>query len=97
MNLSVMSLTLQRVEMLRYSPPQGQSQSTTTQTIIQMFRECSGFNIIPNDVLIIYLLNTIQGKLMMVKVLEQMKENMGLEEVRNIIIKIDNASHLSDV
>ena len=97
MNLSVMPLTLQRVEMLRYSPPQGQSQSTTTQTIIQMFSECNGFDITPNEVLIICLLNTIQDKLMMVKVQEQMTENMGWEEVRNIIIKIDNASWLSDV
>ena len=55
----VMPLSLQRVEMLHYSPPQGQSQSATTQTIIQMFRECSGFDITPQEVLIICLLNTI--------------------------------------
>ena len=62
-----------------------------------MFRECSGFNITPNEVLVICLLNTIQDKLMMVKVQEQMSEMMGWEEVRNIIIKIDNASRLSDM
>ena len=83
--------------MLRYSPSSGQSQSATTQTIIQMFREASGFKITPNKVLIICLLNTIQDKNMMVKVQEQMTENMTWEEVRNIIIKIDNASHLSDI
>ena len=67
------------------------------QIIIQMFREASGFEIILNEVLIICLLNTIQDKNMMVKVQEQMTENMTWEEVRNIIIKIDNASRLSDV
>ena len=62
-----------------------------------MFRECSGFDITPNEVLVICLLNTIQDKSMMVKVQEQMTENMGWEEVRNIIMKIDNASRLLDV
>ena len=75
----VMLLTLQRVEMLCYSPPQAQSQSATTQMIIQMFRECSRFDITPNKVPIICLLNTIQDKSMMVKVQEQMTENMGWE------------------
>merc|ERR1712089_70447 len=91
MNISVMPLSLQRVEMLRYSPPQGQSQLATTQTIIQMFRKCSGFDITPQEVLIICLLNTIQEKAMLIKVQEQMTETSTWEEVRNIIIKIDNA------
>ena len=69
----------------------------TTQTIIQMFREASGFEITPNEVLVICLLNTIQDKNMMVKVQEQMTKTMTWEEVRNIIIKIDNASRLLDV
>ena len=47
MKNSVMPLSLQRVEMLRYNPPRGQSQSATTQTITQMFHECSGFDITP--------------------------------------------------
>ena len=51
----------------------------------------------PHEVLIICLLNTIQDKNMMIKVQEQMTENMTWEEVRNIIIKIDNASRLSDI
>ena len=51
----------------------------------------------PYKVLIICLLNTIQDKNMMMKVQEQITEHMTWEEVRNIIIKIDNASHLSDV
>ena len=58
----VMPLTLQRIELLRYSPPQGQSQSATTQTIIQMFCECGSFEITPAEVLIICLLNTIQER-----------------------------------
>ena len=74
MNNSVMPLLLQRVKMLCYSPPQGQSQSATTQTIIQMFRECSGFDITPQEVLIICLLNTIQEKMMYIKLQEQMTE-----------------------
>ena len=82
--------------MLCYSPPQGQSQSATTQTMIQMLRKWSGFDITPQEVLIICLLNTIQEKTMLVKVQEQMTETSTWEEVQNIIIKIDNASRLSD-
>ena len=48
----------------------------------------------PNKVLVISLLNTIQDKN---KVQEQMTKNMTWEEVRNIIIKIDNASCLLDI
>ena len=96
MKSSVMPLTLQRIELLRYSPPQGQSQSATTQTIIQMFRECNGFEITPAEVLIICLLNTIQDKSVLIKVQKQIKETSTWEEVRNLIVKIDNASCLSD-
>ena len=42
-------------------------------------------------------MNTIKDKVTKVKLQEQMTENIGWEEVRNIIIIIDNASHLSDV
>ena len=59
LNMSIMLLSLQRVKMLRYSPPSGQSQTVTTQTLIQMIREVSGFEITPNEVLVICLLNTI--------------------------------------
>ena len=62
-----------------------------------MFREVSGFEITPNKVFVICLLNTIQDKNMMVKVQEQITKTMTWEDVRNNIIKIDNASHLSDV
>ena len=61
-----------------------------------MFCEVSGFDITPNEVLIICLLNTIQDKNLMIKVQEQITEDMDWEQVRNIIIKIDNASRLSD-
>ena len=36
LNIVVMPLTLQRLEMLRYKPPAGQSQTVTTQSMIQM-------------------------------------------------------------
>ena len=77
----VMPLTLQRVKLLHYSPPQGQSQSATTQTIIQMFRECSGFKTTPAEVLIFCLLNTIQDKSVLIKVQEQITERLTWEEV----------------
>ena len=92
MKNSVMPLNLQRIELLQYIPPQGQSQSATTQTIVQMFRECSGFEITPAEVLILCLLNTIQEKSVLIKVQEQITETLTWEEVRNLIIKIDNAS-----
>ena len=44
---SVMILTLQRLDLFRYSPPQGQSQSATTQTVVELFRNCDGFKIKP--------------------------------------------------
>ena len=62
--------------MLRNSPPQGQLQTVTTQTIIQMFHEASGFEITPNEVLVICLLKNIQDKNLMVKVQEQMTKTM---------------------
>ena len=96
MKSSVMLLILQRIELLCYNPLQGQSQSATTQTIIQMFRECSSFEITPAEVLMICLLNTIQEKSVLIKVQEQISETSTWEEVRNLIVKIDNASRLSD-
>ena len=59
MTSSVMPLTLQRLDLFRYSPPQGQSQSVTTQTVVELFRNCEGFSIKPEEVLIICLLITI--------------------------------------
>ena len=44
LNMAVMPLTLQRLDMLRYKPPTGQSQTVTTQLLVQMFRECEGFD-----------------------------------------------------
>ena len=96
MKSSVMPLTLQWIELLRYNPPQGQSQSATTQTIIQLFRECDGFTITPEEVLIICLLNTIQEKSVLIKVQEQITEESTWEEVHNLIVKIDSTSRLSD-
>ena len=92
MKSSVMLLTLQRIELLHYSPLQGQSQSATMLTIIQLFRECDRFAISPAEVLIICLLNTIQEKSVLINVQEQITETSTWEEVRNLIVKIDSTS-----
>ena len=49
------------------------------------------------ETMVICMLNTIQDKNMMVKVQEHMKENMDWEDVRNIIVKLDRAAHISIV
>ena len=72
----VMPLTLQRLEMLRYKPPAGQSQTMTTQTLVRMFREAEGFAMTPQETLIICMLNTITDKQLMVKVNENIVEGM---------------------
>ena len=92
-----MLLTLQRLEMLRYKLPAGQSQITTTQTLVQMFRESEWFTMTPEETLIICMLNTIQDKNMMIKVQENITEDMPWNEVRNIKVKLDKAAHLSDI
>merc|ERR1712101_76041 len=91
-----MPLTLQRLDLLRYSPPQGQSQSATTQTIVELFRNCDCFNIKPEEVLIICLLNTIQEKSVLVKEQEAIDSTTTWETVRNLIVKIDSTSRISD-
>ena len=96
MKSSVMPLTLQRIELLRYSLPQGQSQSAATQTIIEIFRGCDGFSITPEEVLIICLLNTIQEKSVLIKVQEQIIETSTWEQVCNLIVKIDSTSRILD-
>ena len=83
--------------MLRYKPPSGQSQTVTTQHLIQMFRECEGFAMTPEETLIICMLNTITDKALMVKVNENLTNDMTWIDVRNIIVKLDRAAHLSDV
>merc|ERR1712089_31313 len=93
---SVMPLTLQRLDLFRYSPPQGQSQSATTQTVVELFRNCDGFKIKPEEVLIICLLNTIQEKSVLIKVQEAIDSTTTWETVRNLIVKIDSTSRISD-
>merc|ERR1712121_319292 len=88
--------TLQRLDLFRYSPPQGQSQSATTQTVVELFRNCDGFTITPEEVLIICLLNTIQEKSVLVKVQEAIDSTTTWETVRNLIVKIDSTSRISD-
>ena len=92
--MAIMLLNLKWLKVLRYKPPSGQSQTVTTQTIVQMFREANGFKMTPNKVLIICLVNTIQDKNLMIKVQEQMTEHMDWEQVRNKMIKMDRALHL---
>merc|ERR1711989_147090 len=76
--------------------PQGQTQSAKTQTIIELFRGCNGFSITPEEVLIICLLNTIQEKSVLIKVQEQISETSTWEQFRNLIVKIDSTSRISD-
>ena len=94
LDMAIMPLNLQQLEVVRYKPPSGQSQTVTTQTIVQMFREANAFEMTPNEVLISCLLNTIQDKNLMIKVQEQMTEHMDWEQMRNTIIKMDRTSHL---
>merc|ERR1712240_512921 len=96
MTTSVMPLMLQRLDLFRYSPPPGQSQSATTQTVVELFRNCEGFSITPEEVLIICLLNTIQEKSVLVKVQEAIDAKTTWEKVRNLIVKIDSTSCISD-
>ena len=83
--------------MLHYKPPARYSQTMTTQTLVQMFRESDGFTMIPEETLIICMLNTITDKQLMVNVQENITEGMEWTEVRNVIVKLDRAAHLSDV
>ena len=78
-------------------PPAGQSQTMTTQTLVQMFHESEGFTMTLEETLIICKLNIITDKQLMVKVQENITEDMEWTEVRNVIVKLDRAAHLSDV
>ena len=51
----------------------------------------------PEETLIICMLNTITDKQLMVKVNKNIVEGMDWTEVRNVIVKLDRAAHLSDV
>merc|ERR1712163_101734 len=83
---AVIPLTLQRLEMLQYKPPSGQSQTVPTQHLIQMFRECEGFAMTPEETLIICMLNIITNKDLMVKVNKNLTDDMTWMDVRNIWI-----------
>ena len=62
LDMALMPNCLQRLKVLQYKPPQGQSQTATTQTIVQMFQEANMFDVTPEEVFIIFLLTTIQDK-----------------------------------
>ena len=51
----------------------------------------------PEETLIICMLNMILDKSMMIKVQENITEDLPWNEVRNVIVKLDRAAHLSDV
>ena len=61
-----------------------------------MFRECNRFAMTPEETLIIVMLNTITNKDLMVKVNKNLREDIAWTDVRNIIVKLDRAAHLSD-
>ena len=61
-----------------------------------MFRECEGFAMTPEETLIIVMLNTITNKELMVKVNENLRDDMTWMDVRSISVKFDRAAHLSD-
>ena len=69
----------------------------TTLTLVQMFREAESFAMIPEETLIIYMLNTITDKQLMIKFNKNLVEGMNWTDVRNVIVKLDRAAHLSDV
>ena len=62
-----------------------------------MFHESEGFTMTPEETLIICMLNTITDKQLMVKVQENITKGIECTEVRNVIVKLDRAAHLSDV
>merc|ERR1712082_446786 len=64
--------------------------------VVELFHNCKGFSITPDEVLIIFLLNTIQEKNVLVKVQEAIDSKTTWETVRNLIVKIDSTSHISD-
>ena len=94
--MAVMPLTLRQLDVVGYKPPQGQSQTLTMQTMIQMFREAHLWDIIPKQLMKIILLNIIQTKDMMTKVQERLKEGDNWEMVRNHIIMLDRANAMSN-
>ena len=57
-----------------------------------MFRETNMWDIRPDDVLIMCLLNTIQDKSTMIKAQEQLEDHMDWNTVWNNIIMKDRAS-----
>merc|ERR1712098_662492 len=64
--------------------------------VVELFRNCEGFAIKPEELLIICLLNTIQEKSVLIKVQENINETPTWENVHNLIVKIDSTSCISD-
>ena len=57
LDMAIMPLCLQRLEVLHYKPPQGQTQTAPTLAVVQMLCKADMFGIIGEAVL-----NTIQDK-----------------------------------
>ena len=75
LDMAVMPLTHLQLEVLRYKPPQGQSQTLTKQTVIQIFCKANLHDVNPDQLMKVVLLNTIQTKDMMTKVQERLEEH----------------------
>ena len=90
-----MPLTLRRLEVIRFKPPPGMSQTQTVQTVLQMYRDAEYWKITPEQLCKVFLLNSIQTENTMVKVNEQLEETDEWTEVRDYIITVDRAEALS--
>ena len=82
LEMAVMPLTLRQLEVVRYRPPQGQTQTLTTQTVIQMFREAQFWDVVPEQILKVILLNNIQTKDVITMVQERLRETDDWEVVK---------------
>ena len=90
-----MPLTLHQLKVIRYRPPPGQTQTQAIQQILQMYREADYWNITPEQLCKVILLNAVQTNDLMVTVQERLDEKDDWEVVRNHIITLDRASAMS--
>ena len=92
---AVMPLTLRQLEVIRYKPAQGTSQTQAVQTMLQMFRDADYWAITPEQLCKVFLLNTIMTDSMMVKVNEKLEETDDWSDVKDHIITVDRAEALA--
>ena len=72
LEMAVMPLCLRRLEVFHYKPLSRQSQTLTTQTVVQMFNETKMFEITLDELLYVVLLNTVQVTAIMTKMQERL-------------------------